>query len=519
MRLGIDVGGTNTDAVIVSEQGDLIGTAKHLTTPDILTGIREAIRKVLNESGVAPKNIRGIFLGTTHSLNALQYAKGLSRSALIRIQPSPSLIQPMLGWPASLQEMLAGYYQLTGGYTWEGKRVEAEDRQLRLATLIEELRLKKVEAAAVVCSFSPLYADEEKDCCYRLREALPQLDISMSHEIGSMGFIERENATLMNAMLSKVIRHAMQDINQLFDSLSLNAPYWFTQNDGSLMPVEHAMKYPIFTLGSGTTNSLRGAAFLTGMKDAIVIDMGGSTIDIGRVMEGHPQESITESEIRGIKVNVRLPRVHSLSYGGGSVIRKEQEKVEVADTVASNIEELGLAWGGNLWTLSDSFLKLYPGAFPGMSLQAETLGDVAAGDCRVAVRQVMREIREQVERLQPLGQQLPVILVGGASPLLAAAYDDKYGKTVHPRGYQFCSAIGACRAPVSLQHDQVLWLQHRCKEEVVWEAKRLLLEQLEKEGAKDTAIVSYEEYPFTYLEGDVIRLRLKAAGELQLSTD
>ena len=106
--------------------------------------------------------------------------------------------------------------------------------------------------------------------------------VSISSEIGSMGMIERENATILNAALHEVAGRLTEGF-----ALSLakegitNAEIYLSQNDGTLMTMEHARRYPILTIACGPTNSIRGASYLTGVKNAIVIDVGGTTTDLG----------------------------------------------------------------------------------------------------------------------------------------------------------------------------------------------------------------------------------------------
>src|SRR5207249_9309071 len=95
---------------------------------------------------------------------------------------------------------------------------------------------------------------------------------------------------------------------------------FFAQNDGTLMGLDHALRYPVLTIGSGPANSVRGAAFLTGSSDSLVIDVGGTSTDVGVLVNGFPRESSQGVEIGGIRTNFRMPDLVTIALGGGTVV-------------------------------------------------------------------------------------------------------------------------------------------------------------------------------------------------------
>ncbi|KAE9658269.1 hydantoinase/oxoprolinase family protein, partial [Escherichia coli] len=125
------------------------------------------------------------------------------------------------------------------------------------------------------------------------------LPVSLSHEIGALGLLERENATVLNAALHGIARDVTQGLLTVVDEERLDAATFFAQNDGTLMAVEYAARYPVLTIGSGPANSIRGAAFLSGADDAIIIDIGGTTSDLGVLVDRFPRESTLPREIGG----------------------------------------------------------------------------------------------------------------------------------------------------------------------------------------------------------------------------
>src|SRR5262249_5238584 len=154
--------------------------------------------------------------------------------------------------------------------------------------VIRELK-GKVDAVAVTEVFAPVNPAHEKMLAERLRSALGEdVPITLSHEIGSLGLLERENANVLNAALMKTAQMAFSGFAQAIANEGLRARLFLGQNDGTLMGLEYALRYPILTIASGPSNSLRGGAFLSNLKDGIVVDVGGTTTDVGVLVAGFP---------------------------------------------------------------------------------------------------------------------------------------------------------------------------------------------------------------------------------------
>ena len=118
---------------------------------------------------------------------------------------------------------------------------------------------------------------------------MDDLDISLSREIGRLGLLERENATIMNACLRPLAIRTVDGFQAALDKLKISCPVHVSQNDGTLMSADFARRYPVATFASGPTNSMRGAAFLSGVSDGVVVDIGGTTTDIGVLTNGFPR--------------------------------------------------------------------------------------------------------------------------------------------------------------------------------------------------------------------------------------
>ena len=140
-------------------------------------------------------------------------------------------------------------------------------------------------------------------------------------------------------------RRTIQGIQQALRSLGLNARLYMSQNDGTLMDAEFASRYPVLTIASGPTNSMRGAAFLSGVRDGIVVDVGGTSTDVGALVKGFPREAAVAIELAGVRTNFRMPDVLSIPLGGGSVVERDPLRIG-PESVGYRLPEEALVFGG-----------------------------------------------------------------------------------------------------------------------------------------------------------------------------
>jgi N-methylhydantoinase A/oxoprolinase/acetone carboxylase beta subunit len=122
----------------------------------------------------------------------------------------------------------------------------------------------------------------------------------------------------MNACLRDLSKMVMDAFRTALDKCGVKCRFFLTQNDGTLMDAAYAEKFPVLTFASGSTNSMRGAALLSGVSDAVVVDIGGTTSDVGSLHNGFPRQAAVAVEVGGVRTNFRMPDVFSFGLGGGS---------------------------------------------------------------------------------------------------------------------------------------------------------------------------------------------------------
>ena len=212
-----------------------------------------------------------------------------------------------------------------------------------------------IRSVAVAAVFSPLNASCEEEAAAILPEECPDVAVTLSHRLGRIGLLERENAALLNACLIELARTTTRAFTAALRASGIAAPLYLTQNDGTVMLAEVAEEYPVYCFASGPTNSMRGAAFLSKRDEALVIDVGGTTTDIGSLRHGFPREANSVVEIGGVRTLFRMPDLLSLGLGGGhpAVATARRSLTIGPASVGYRLTEQALVFGGDVLTVTD----------------------------------------------------------------------------------------------------------------------------------------------------------------------
>jgi N-methylhydantoinase A/oxoprolinase/acetone carboxylase beta subunit len=371
-----------------------------------------------------------------------------------------------------------------------------------------------VRSFAICAVFSPVSADDEEEAARIVREEVPDAFVSASHEIGRVGLLERENATIVNACLRALAVDIVAGFRRALDGSGIAAPMYLSQNDGTLMGADYAERYPVATFASGPTNSMRGAALLSGERDCAVIDVGGTTSDIGVLQAGFPREAAQHVEIGGVRTNFRMPDVLSLGIGGGSHVVPEPELAVGPESVGWRLDREALVFGGSTLTTTD--VAVAAGLLD--------LGDpsAVAGLDRSLVDGVLdsieRRLSEAVDRMKTSADPLPVVLVGGGSVLVRDALPGAAG-VVRPDHHGVANAVGAAVAQVGGDVDRIVSLDQHTREEAIALATADAVEKAVDAGAvRDTVqVIDVGEVGLGYLPGNALRLRVRAVGDLAIA--
>jgi N-methylhydantoinase A/oxoprolinase/acetone carboxylase beta subunit len=507
-RIGIDVGGTNTDAALIVD-GKVVKGVKTPTTEDVMSGVRKALELVVADDHAAAASLDGVMIGTTHFVNAVVQRRGLNVVAALRIGlPSGASLPPFVDWPKDLRGLVSSSaHMVRGGHEIDGRPLVPLDRDAirEAAGRISEAGISSVGVSAV---FSPLTAECELEAAEILRRENPNLRITLSHTLGRLGLLERENVTLLNACLQDLaVRTTSAFVDALRDS-GIRAPLYLTQNDGTIMRAEVAQSFPVYCFASGPTNSMRGAAFLSGLEDGVVVDVGGTTSDIGYLKAGFPREANNAVEVGGVRTLFRMPDLLSIGLGGGTEIEADSLRIGPS-SVGYRLPQEALVFGGKQLTATDI---------------AVAAGIVDIGD-RLKVSHLDRKIVEQalhkmhgmiaeaMDRMKTEAGDLPLLAVGGGSFLIPDRIEGA-SEVVRVEHHAIANAVGAGIAQVSGEVDRIFSGMGRDKalETAAEEARAKAVAS--GADARTLKTVETEDLPLSYLPGDTLRVRVRVVGDI-----
>ncbi len=514
LRLGIDVGGTNTDAVVLNPDGSILGKAKRPTTDDLSDGIAAAVRLVLDDADVAPHQITRAMLGTTHATNAILQRRNLDRVAVVRIgSPATHGIPIAYGWPADLREaVVCASTIVRGGFEYDGREiVPFEPDQVR--RFLESLD-ERPDAVAVTGVFSAIRPEQEQAAADIATEVLGDVEVSLSHEIGGIGLIERENATILNASLHSAAREALTGFVSALTRSGITAQALFAQNDGTLMSVDQSLRLPVLTIGSGPSNSIRGAAHLADMTAGLVVDIGGTTTDIGALVSGFPRESYGGRMIGGVATNFRMPDVVTIPLGGGTVIRRIDNRVVLGpDSVGKDIRRRALIFGGDVPTLTDA--AVLAGR---MDLGDPALAAPHADLLREALALSDEALAAALEQTKTSRVVEDVVVVGGGRPLFPPDGVVGTAQVPSPADCEVANAAGAGSAAIGAEAEAVIALDSR-REEAIRAVRDEAADRAVAAGADPEAIevLDIVEVPLAYLSPPAARLRVRVSAAVAVS--
>lgn len=507
-RIGIDVGGTNTDAVLLADD-KVVHAVKTPTTEDVTGGVLTALRSLVAGVGGDPGPVEAVMIGTTHFTNAVVQRRGLTKVAAVRIGlPASAALPPFVDWPEDLAAMVRGdVHMIAGGHEYDGRPIVPFDRAaMREAAM--QIRDRGIASAGIAAVFSPLTAECEEAAAEILHDVCPGIQITLSHELGRIGLLERENATLLNACLKALAHMTARAFERALAESGIRAPLYLTQNDGTVMRADYAEAFPVYSFASGPTNSMRGAAFLSRLDDAMVVDVGGTTTDVGCLRRGFPREANNVVQVGGVRTLFRMPDLLSIGLGGGSLVRTGPVTIG-PESVGFRLVEKGIVFGGDSLTMTD--VAVAAGLIE--------LGDrarVAGLDRRLVETAIARAhamAEEAVDRMKTDAAPLPLIAVGGGSFLIP---DRMAGVSEVVRvPYQaVANAVGAAIAQVSGEIDQVF--SGLGRDAAIAEAERLAADKAVKAGAAEHSLttVEVEDLPLAYLPGSSLRVRVRVVGDI-----
>ena len=509
MRIGIDVGGTHTDAVLLDGE-TILASCKELTSADVISGVKAALSELQRQAGTL-QGLETVMIGTTQFTNAVVERRELSQVAAIRIGlPSGRGLPPGAGWPEDILEVLGEHpYTLPGGYLYDGKPLAPLDEEAMRAC-VKDIAAKGLTNIAIASAFSPANPEPELAMAQMVKASIPDATITLSHQIGRLGLLERENAALLNAALRPFAVRVVEAFIGALSDMGITCPLYISQNDGTLMDAAFVREFPALTFSSGPTNSLRGAARLTGLEQAIVVDIGGTTSDVGVLRGGFPRESNRAVDVGGVRTNFRMPDIMALGLGGGSLVSEDGLTIG-PQSVGHRLVSEALVFGGSTLTATDIVVAAGR-ADVGDPSKVAHLPTETVDNAMTTMRAMLEET---IRQMKPDKQPLPVVLVGGGA-ILAPEELAHASQLLTPENSGVANAIGAAIALVGGEAEIFADYREEPRAEALDRAKAQACEVAVRAGGDpdDLRTTEIEETPLPYMDDGVTRIRVKVVGSL-----
>ena len=322
LALGVDTGGTYTDAVLIRDEKEVIASAKSLTTrADLAIGVGKAISAVLEQAKVAPDQISMASLSTTLATNALVEGQG-GRVALIYIGFKDSDLEKH-----GLKDALKGDPALvmSGGHSHSG----SEAAPLDIAALEQFLGSHKgISGFAIAAQFATRNPAHELEAA-RIVSERTGAPVTCSHHLSAkLNGPKRAVTAVLNARLIGMIDRLIGRAQDQLRELGIMAPMMVVRGDGALMSAEQARERPIETILSGPAASIVGARWLTGTENALVSDIGGTTTDVALIRDGKPAIDSAGAQVGGFRTMVEAVAMRTHGLGGDSQVHVVTEGLQ-----------------------------------------------------------------------------------------------------------------------------------------------------------------------------------------------
>lgn len=401
---------------------------------------------------------------------------------------------------------------IKGGRTYDGFPIGVFSDD-ELDAVIDDIEAKGITLIAVSSVFSPSDPEQELAIGRHLQSRLPAARITLSHRIGGMGLLERENAAILNTALLPLASTVVSAFGAALAERDIRSPFYISQNDGTLMSAEFAAEFPALTFASGPTNSLRGASLLTQREDAIVVDIGGTTSDIGVLQGGFPRQSNVAIKVGGVRTNFRMPDIEAIGLGGGSLVSADGQTIGPR-SVGYRLVEEGLVFGGDTLTSTDIAVAAGASEIGDASRVAGLDPELVAG----ALSKMHSIVDEGIDQMKSAREPVPVILVGGGAVLISQDLPTA-SVVLRPEHSGVANAIGAANAQIGRETERIVSYRSQPRDEVLAEVQAELTQELLAGGASSNSIriADIEETAVSYMADESTQLRVKMVGDLNFA--
>ena len=465
MLIGIDVGGTTTDAVLI-RNGEVYSTAKVPTEPgNLLNSLLGALDEV--SRGVPPEKFERVVFSTTVITNLIAEGK-TDRVALLLI-PGPGVNPASYVFPDS--------FYIKGAMDYRGREIQPLD-EAEVRNAVDQIKEQGFSRAAVVSKFGQRNPSHELRIQEILREMYPECNVELGHKVsGKLNFPRRVATSMLASATGERYRRFVAEIKKAMEERNIRAPVYILKADGGTLAIEKSVEFPVETIFSGPAASTIGALALTPEgQTSVVVDIGGTTTDLALILSGKPLIASKGAKLGNFLTHVRAFAVRSIAVGGDSIVRvKETDNGIRSLTIGPEREGPAYCMGGEEPTPTDALRVLglievgdserakeiigSVGSSLGKS-ETETASlivDITAEMIAQAVREMFLEWEQEPayriwEVLQKKKERPDNVvgIGGGAKGLIAGVAEKLSAKPVTPEHSEVGNAIGAAVARPTL---------------------------------------------------------------------
>jgi len=548
MKIGVDIGGTFTDLVMLDPQSGRLFNEKVLTTPDDPSrGVLTGITSILEKNGVAPGRVTSVIHGTTLVANALIERKGV-RTALVTTRGFRDIVQIGREWRYDTYDL---FIENVEPLTPRSLRFEVSERlgfdgtvltplaEDEIRQVAASLREARVEAVAICFLHAFRNPAHEERCKAILEEELPDATICISSEVmPEIGEYERSSTTIANAYVLPIFRRYIRRLAEGIRQMGIARDVFLMQSDGGTVHQDTAIAFPIRLVQSGPAGGVQAGALigrLAGRPNLMCFDMGGTTAKAA-LIENHQPSRTTDFEVAriyrfkkgsGLPLKVPVIDMIEIGAGGGSIARIDgMGLIQVGPDSASAVPGPACyGQGGTDPTVTDADLVLGyldPGSFLGGEMRldleaarraiAEKIAEPLGIDVIEAAFGIHETVNESMARaagvhtlekgLRPT--DFAMTPIGGAGPVHACHVARKMGmrEVICPAGAGVASAFGFLSAPMSFEfvHADVTPL-----DDLDLTATRALFSQLEERGQRLLSGAGLTAEDFSVMPGCAMR--------------
>ena len=465
MLIGIDVGGTTTDAVLI-QNGEVYSTTKVSTERgNLLKSLLNALDEV--SRGVPPGQLERVVFSTTVITNLIAEGK-TDRVALLLI-PGPGVNPASYVFPDS--------FYLKGAMDFRGREIQPLD-EAEVRETVNRIREQGFSRAAVVSKFGQRNPSHELRIEEILREMYPECKVELGHKVsGKLNFPRRIATSMLASATGERYQEFVAEIKKALEERNIRAPVYILKADGGTLPIEKSVEFPVETIFSGPAASTIGALALTPEgQTSVVVDIGGTTTDLALILSGKPLIASKGAKLGNFLTHVRAFAVRSIAVGGDSIVRV-RETDDGIRLVTIGPERAGPAYcmGGKEPTPTDALrvLGLVEVGDPERAKEAvasvaSSLGksetetaslivDTTAGMIEKAVREMFLEWEQEpayrIWEVLQKKKERPENVVGiggGARGLISVVAKKLNAKPIIPEYSEVGNAIGAAVARPTL---------------------------------------------------------------------